>query len=201
MRDIVINLLPYLADDLAANAQLSSAYAGHDTLGRGDNGNANTRKHPRDVRLFGVDAASRFADTFQTGKHGTTFATLAHVFDLEAQKLLNWGYTAFEAVKLFDPGQAVVTPKVWKGSENTVKLGRNEAIIVALPVGSAARLKTAISRVDPLMAPLSKGQQAAVLKISVGDQSVLDVPLLALEGVAQAGIVGRAWDALRLWIK
>ncbi len=119
----------------------------------------------------------------------------------EAQKLLNWGYTAYEAVKLFDPGQAVVTPKVWKGAENTVKLGRNEAIVVALPAGSAAKLKTSISRADPLLAPLVKSQQAAILKIAVGDQPVLDVPLLALEGVAQAGLLGRAWDAMRLWIK
>ncbi len=119
----------------------------------------------------------------------------------EAQKLLNWGYTAFEAVKLFDAGQAVVTPKVWKGSENTVKLGRPEAIVVALPAGSAARLKTSIARADPLMAPLAKGQQAAVLKISLDEQALLDVPLLALDAVAQAGFMGRAWDALRLWIK
>jgi D-alanyl-D-alanine carboxypeptidase (penicillin-binding protein 5/6) len=119
----------------------------------------------------------------------------------EAQKLLNWGYTAFEAVKLFDAGQAVVTPKVWKGAENTVKIGRNEAIVVALPAGSAAKLKTSISRADPLLAPLAKGQQVAVLKVAMGDQAMLDVPLLALEGVAQAGLVGRAWDAMRLWIK
>ncbi len=119
----------------------------------------------------------------------------------EAQKLLNWGYTAFEAVKLFDAGQAVVTPKVWKGTENTVNLGRPEAIVVALPAGSAARLKTSIARADPLMAPLAKGQQAAVLKISLDDQALLDVPLLALDAVAQAGLLGRAWDALRLWIK
>ena len=119
----------------------------------------------------------------------------------EAQKLLNWGYTAFEAVKLFDAGQAVVTPKVWKGVENTAKLGRSDAIVVALPAGSAARLKTSIARADPLIAPLAKGQQVAVLKVSVGDQAMLDVPLLALEGVEQAGLMGRAWDALRLWIK
>ncbi|MDP3829008.1 MAG: D-alanyl-D-alanine carboxypeptidase family protein, partial [Polaromonas sp.] len=41
----------------------------------------------------------------------------------ESQKLLNWGYTAFEAVKLFDAGQAVVSPAVWKGESGTVKLG------------------------------------------------------------------------------
>ena len=119
----------------------------------------------------------------------------------EAQKLLNWGYTAFEAVKLFDAGQAVVTPKVWKGAENTVKLGRNEAIVVAVPAGSAAKLKTSISRADPLLAPLVKGQQTAVLKVSMDDQPMLDVPLVALEGVAQAGLLGRVWDAMRLWIK
>ena len=119
----------------------------------------------------------------------------------EAQKLLNWGYTAFEAVKLFDANQPVATPKVWKGAESTVKLGRFEPIVVALPAGSASRLKTAISRADPLMAPLGKGQQAGVLKVTVGDQPVLDVPLLALEAVAQAGLIGRTWDAVRLWIK
>ena len=119
----------------------------------------------------------------------------------EAQKLLNWGYTAFEAVKLFDANQPVATPKVWKGSESTVKLGRFEPIVVALPTGSAGKLKTAITRADPLMAPLGKGQQAGMLKVTVADQPMLDVPLLALEEVAQAGLVGRTWDAVRLWIK
>src|SRR6476620_6253425 len=42
----------------------------------------------------------------------------------ESQKLLNWGYTAFEAVKLFDGGQAVVSPPVWTGTSATVSLGR-----------------------------------------------------------------------------
>jgi len=27
------------------------------------------------------------------------------------------------------------------------------------------------------------------------------VPLQALDGVAQAGLIGRAWDALRLWVQ
>jgi D-alanyl-D-alanine carboxypeptidase (penicillin-binding protein 5/6) len=30
---------------------------------------------------------------------------------------------------------------------------------------------------------------------------VLDLPLVVLEPVEQAGLFGRAWDALRLWIK
>jgi D-alanyl-D-alanine carboxypeptidase (penicillin-binding protein 5/6) len=119
----------------------------------------------------------------------------------ESQKLLNWGYTAYEAVKLFDANQAVVSPAVWKGKDSTVKLGRPQAIVVAVPAGSAAKVKTQVVRADPLVAPFTKGQQVAVLKVTNGEQALVDVPLLALEAVEQAGVLGRAWDAVRLWIK
>jgi D-alanyl-D-alanine carboxypeptidase (penicillin-binding protein 5/6) len=119
----------------------------------------------------------------------------------ESQKLLNWGYTAYEAVKLFDANQAVVTPAVWKGTSATVKVGRAQSIVVAVPNGMAAKVKTQVLRNDPLLAPFTKGQQVATLRVTAGDQPVVDVPLLALDGVEQAGVIGRAWDAVRLWIR
>jgi D-alanyl-D-alanine carboxypeptidase (penicillin-binding protein 5/6) len=121
----------------------------------------------------------------------------------ESQKLLNWGYTAFEAVKLFDAGQAVVSPNVWKGKSATVKLGQTQAIVVAVPAGSAAKLKTQVARPEPLVAPFTKGQRIGSLKITSGDNPavVAEAPLFALEAVEEAGILGRAWDAVRLWIK
>ncbi len=119
----------------------------------------------------------------------------------ESQKLLNWGFTAFEAVKLFDAGQAVVTPDVWKGNASTVKLGQPHAIVVAVPRGSAGKLKTQVLRTEPLMAPIAQGQALATLRVTSADQPLVDVPLLALDAVAPAGIFGRAWDAVRLWIR
>ncbi|WP_342721290.1 D-alanyl-D-alanine carboxypeptidase family protein [Acidovorax sp. FHTAMBA] len=119
----------------------------------------------------------------------------------ESQKLLNWGYTAYEAVKLFDVGQPVATPALWKGTASTLKIGREEAIVVAVPAGSAGKLTTQIARPDPLVAPFTKGQSIGTLKVLLGDQPVAEVPLVSLEGVEQAGILGRAWDAIRLWIK
>ena len=119
----------------------------------------------------------------------------------ESQKLLNWGYTAFEAVKLFDANQAVVTPDVWKGTQSKAKLGRPEPIVIAVAAGTAGRVKTQVVRPDPLVAPLAKGQSVGVLRVTVADQPLLDVPLVALETVAEAGVLGRAWDAVRLWIK
>ena len=119
----------------------------------------------------------------------------------ESQKLLNWGYTAYEAVKLFDADQPVVTANIWKGSQSVVKVGRPQAIVVSVPQGSGAKLKTQVVRTDPLIAPVTKGQQIGTLKILAGEQLVADVPLLALETVEQSGILGRAWDSIRLWIR
>ncbi len=119
----------------------------------------------------------------------------------ESQKLLNWGYTAFDAIKLFDAGQAVATPKVWKGQTTEVRLGANWPLVVAVPAGSAAQIKTQVSRPDPIVAPVKKGQPLGALKVFKDDQPLLEVPLMALEGVEQSGVFGRAWDAMRLWIK
>jgi len=116
---------------------------------------------------------------------------------------MNWGYTAYEAVKLFDAGQTVAAPNVWKGKAATVKLGQPQAIVVAVPAGSAGKLKTQVARPDPLVAPFARGQALGSLKVSLGDSAavVSEIPLSVLEAVEEAGIFGRAWDAIRLWIK
>ncbi len=119
----------------------------------------------------------------------------------ESQKLLNWGYTAFDAIKLFDGNQAVATPNVWKGKAATVKLGRPQPIVVAVPSGSASKITTQVARAEPLVAPFARGQAVGTLKVSLNGQPLVNVPLVALEAVEQAGLLGRAWDGIRLWIK
>lgn len=119
----------------------------------------------------------------------------------EAQKLLNWGYTAFEGLKLFEANKPVLEPPIWKGTEKVAKLGQPRPIVLAVPAGSASQIKTQVVRPDPLVAPIAKGQQVGTLKILTGDQVLREVPLVALEAVEQAGVFGRAWDAIRLWIK
>ena len=119
----------------------------------------------------------------------------------ESQKLLNWGYTAFDAVKLFDANQAVVTPNVWKGRGSQVKLGRLAPIVVAVPAGAAGRIQTQVARPEPLVAPLSRGQVVGALKVTLDQKPLVDVPLLVLDTVEQAGFLGRTWDSVRLWVK
>lgn len=119
----------------------------------------------------------------------------------ESHKLLNWGFANFDAVKLFDANVAVETPRVWKGASGTVKLGSTLPIYVSVPKGDAAKVKTQIVRSDPLLAPIEANAKVATLKVSIDNEAIADIPLVALEAVPQAGFLGRAWDQLRLWLK
>ena len=121
----------------------------------------------------------------------------------EAQKLLNWGFTAFDDVRLAEAGKAIGAPvPVWKGKVAQVGLGSADAIYVAVPKGEGDRLKTLVERTDPLVAPLARGQRVGSLKVATAaGTAIATIPLTVLEEVPQAGLFGRAWDAIRLWIK
>jgi D-alanyl-D-alanine carboxypeptidase (penicillin-binding protein 5/6) len=120
----------------------------------------------------------------------------------EAQKLLNWGWQAWDAVRLFDANQAVTTVKVWKGAKPEAKLGAVGALYVSVPKGEGDKIKTSLERTDPLLAPLTQGQKVGSIKITTaGGAAIATVPLVVQEPVELAGIFGRTWDAIRLWIK
>lgn len=120
----------------------------------------------------------------------------------ESQKLLNWGFTAYDALRLFEAGKTMVEPEVWKGAAKTAKLGAAGPLLVSVPRGEGAKLQTKIERSDPLVAPLAEGQRVGrVLVTTASGAPVAEVPLVVQEAVPEAGIFGRAWDSLRLWIK
>jgi len=119
----------------------------------------------------------------------------------ESQKLLNWGYSAFDVVKLFDAGQAVTSAPVWKGASSTVRLGRAQPLMLVVPRGQGLHVKTSVTRSDPLIAPITQGQTVGTLKVTLRGQPWQELPLQALDAVPQAGFFGRAWDALRLAIQ
>ena len=120
----------------------------------------------------------------------------------ESQKLLNWGWAAWDAVRLFEAGQAVATVAVWKGTQRSAKLGAPGALVVTVPKGEGDKLKISLQRTDPLLAPLQAGQAVGSIQISTaGGTPVATVPLQVQEAVPLAGLFGRAWDGIRLWIK
>ncbi len=119
----------------------------------------------------------------------------------ESQKLLNWGFLNFDAVKLYSKDAAIATPNVWKGSQNDIKIGFTHDVYVTVPKGQGAKIKPILARKDPLVAPIDKNSQVGTIKVMSADNKVItELPVLALEQVGQAGMFGRALDSIRLWI-
>jgi len=119
----------------------------------------------------------------------------------ESQKLLNWGFQFFDAVKLHSAGAPVKALDVYKGAEGAVKAGFRDDLFVTVPKGEADKLKAELLSEQPLLAPVAQGQRVGTLRISFDGKPLGEYPVVALETVPVAGFFRRAWDTLRLWLK
>jgi D-alanyl-D-alanine carboxypeptidase (penicillin-binding protein 5/6) len=120
---------------------------------------------------------------------------------IETQKLLNYGYSGFDLVRLYGKQQTAANYAVFKGAAAEVKAGFTEAVLTTVPRGQSQRVKGEIERIQPLIAPLEKGQRIGTLRVKLDDQLISEHPLVAIEAVPPAGLLGRAWDTLRLWFR
>ncbi|OGA49841.1 MAG: peptidase [Betaproteobacteria bacterium RIFCSPLOWO2_12_FULL_62_58] len=119
----------------------------------------------------------------------------------ESQKLLNYGFQFYDSVRLYEKNQPVATLQVWKGSDNTVRAGFTSDLYLSLPKGQADKLKASVESLQPLVAPIAAGQRIGTMKITLEGKSFRELPVVALESVPLAGILGRGWDSIRLLFK
>jgi serine-type D-Ala-D-Ala carboxypeptidase (penicillin-binding protein 5/6) len=119
----------------------------------------------------------------------------------ESQKLLNWGFQFYDAVRLYAGGAAVKEIEIWKGAKPVLKAGFREDLVVSVPKGQGDRLKAELLSLSPLMAPVADGARVGNLRVTLDGKPLGEYPVVALEAVEAAGFFGRAWDTLRLWFK
>ena len=117
----------------------------------------------------------------------------------ESLKLLNYGFQFYDAVQVYAKNEAVSTLKVWKGTASSVKLGFVNDLVIAVPKGFGPKIRTELVSQQPLIAPVAQGQVLGTLKVSLDGKPFADYPVLALDAVPSAGIIGRMVDSVRLW--
>ena len=116
-----------------------------------------------------------------------------------AQALLNYGFRFFESHTVYQPGTALATPMVWKGSVETLPLGVAEPVVVTVPRGRYEDLKASMDLPRQIVAPVAQGQQVGTLKVSLDGETLLERPLLAQQAVEEAGFFGRLNDSFWMW--
>ncbi len=119
----------------------------------------------------------------------------------ESQKLLNYGFQAFDTVQLYQAGKPVSSLRVWKGAAAAVQAGFLADQYLTLPKGKAAKLELTLVATEPLLAPIGRGQSIGMVKVTLEGKPLVEFPLVALAEVPLANIFGRAWDSVRLWFK
>ena len=117
----------------------------------------------------------------------------------ESQKLLNWGFQAFDTVALYQSGKPVTTLRVWKGAKHDVTAGLRTDRFLTLPKGKADKLDVVLESKEPLVAPVLDGQAVGMVKVALEGKPVAEFPLYALEEVPLANLFGRAVDTVKLW--
>lgn len=119
----------------------------------------------------------------------------------ESQKLLNFGFIAFDNVRFFASGQPMRSLPVWQGKINEVKVGFTRDVMAAVPKDRSKDVKLQFESGPLLKAPLAFGSTVGTLRMTLDGKSLGDYPVVTLEDVAQANWFGRTWDAMRLWFK
>lgn len=116
----------------------------------------------------------------------------------ESQRLLNYGFQFYDTAHPYKKNQGITTLQIWKGAQNTLKVGFNQDIYFTLPKGQAEKLKAKMEYRQPVIAPINQGQEVGAVKFSLGDQEIASFPLVSLETVGEASVFGRAWDSIQM---
>jgi D-alanyl-D-alanine carboxypeptidase (penicillin-binding protein 5/6) len=119
----------------------------------------------------------------------------------ESQKLLNYGFQYFDSKLVYKQGQSINQLKVWKGSENQVASTVANDLFVTVPKGDYANIKAIMSSTQPLIAPIKKGQIIGNVKFTLNGKTIEERSLVAAKSINGAGILGRAWDSIKLLIQ
>jgi serine-type D-Ala-D-Ala carboxypeptidase (penicillin-binding protein 5/6) len=118
----------------------------------------------------------------------------------EAARVLGLAFREFRHYQLYKSGEIVGTAPVWQGSKSEVNLALAQPLAVTMQVDSRAGMKVKLAYDGPVQAPIAKGQQIGVLKITAPDFPEMQVPVYAAEEVPSAGFFGRVMSGLHALI-
>jgi D-alanyl-D-alanine carboxypeptidase (penicillin-binding protein 5/6) len=118
----------------------------------------------------------------------------------QTRSLLNYGFRFFETSKLFEAMQELEKPRIWKGAQDQVSVGMQEAALVTLPRGKKDLVVSTVEIDDEIVAPVAVGDPLGTVTVSLDGETVFRAPVVALEAVEPGGLFSRLWDMLVMWI-
>jgi D-alanyl-D-alanine carboxypeptidase (penicillin-binding protein 5/6) len=119
----------------------------------------------------------------------------------ETQKLLSYGFRHYDTKTIYTTGDIIKeNAKVWYGKEEFLNLTIADNVTLTLPRGAQKSLSANIFVDEQIKAPIAAGQELGRLQVSLNDEVLIDIALVAEKDVAQSGIFARFIDWIVLSI-
>lgn len=118
--------------------------------------------------------------------------------DSASRKLLNYGFRFYETFPLHEDNKALTEMHIWKGEQQTVPLGLQTPLYITIPRGQRQNVEAHMKVDSMIMAPAKKGQQYGTVNVTLGDQSLVSKPLVALQDVEEGGLWRKLVDSIKL---
>ncbi|MFA5983967.1 MAG: D-alanyl-D-alanine carboxypeptidase family protein [Methylococcaceae bacterium] len=117
----------------------------------------------------------------------------------ENEALLNYGFRFFETHRLY-PGQSTLAEaRIWQGKSQKLPVGLSEDLFVSIPRRHYNDLKATLNVDTNLVAPITKGAKLGTVHVTLANEPLTDIDLIALEAMEKGNIFERIYDqALRL---
>jgi D-alanyl-D-alanine carboxypeptidase (penicillin-binding protein 5/6) len=113
----------------------------------------------------------------------------------DAKRLLEWGFRNFESRRLFSEGVNLTEIRVFGGDSRYVPVVGKGPIHLLSPRGGGDKFVARVHYRGPVMAPVTKGQQVARLRVMRGNNIALEVPLYAAADIGEGSLIQRALDS------
>ena len=118
------------------------------------------------------------------------FAT-KNIRSKESAKLLTYGVTNFDTIKISSKDSPISEMNVWLGVKNNVEVYTKKNIYKTIPKARKKYLKAVIKYDGPIKAPINKDQTLGKLNILYKGEVINEYDLLAYESVDKLNIFSR----------
>ena len=118
----------------------------------------------------------------------------------ESSKLLTYGLTNYDLVKISNTNESLHKVDVWLGKENSVDVYTNQDIYKTIKKAKKKLLKVSVKYEGPIEAPIKKDEKIAILKVVYDDELVGKYDLLASKEVKKVNFVSRLLKSLNYLI-
>ena len=118
----------------------------------------------------------------------------------QSLKLLTWGLTKFETIKIAEKNKTFTTIDVWQGKKNKIATYLEHDLYKTIPKAKKKYLKVKIDYTGPIKAPIKKNEKVAKLNIFFKDELIGSYDLLSSEDVKRQNIISRLLTSINYLI-